>query len=80
MSGIVCFEKCWSCRLSDDHFDPPKWHTWADSEDAEWALANGHPDPRKSRCGCDCAVEPGAEDRREEHAAAIIAAIEDAHG
>jgi hypothetical protein len=52
--AIVCYTKCWPCNFGD-HYDPPQWHTWADSEDVEHAQNTGQPDPRTSRCGCDCA-------------------------
>lgn len=55
MSVMVCYAKCWSCQ-SGDHFDPPQWHTWADQEDIDHAVASGLDDPSKSRCGCWCAV------------------------
>lgn len=53
-NAIVCMTKCWWCMF-DSHFDPPKWHTWADDEDIEHARDTGQPDPRASRCGCYCA-------------------------
>jgi hypothetical protein len=51
---VVCFQRCWSC-MSDDHCDPPQWHTWADDEDIAHAERTGQPDPRGTMCGCWCA-------------------------
>jgi hypothetical protein len=56
-SVIVCTTRCYGCMF-DQHHKPPKWHSWADSEDVAHAEATGQPDPRKSRCGCVCAQEP----------------------
>lgn len=56
-SAIVCTTKCWPCQFGS-HFDPPKWHTWADEDDVDHAAATGQPDPSKGRCGCRCAVKP----------------------
>lgn len=53
-SFVVCFAQCWPCQL-DQHYDPPRWHTWADDEDVAYAESTGRPDPRESRCGCGCA-------------------------
>lgn len=52
---MVCYQKCWPCNFGQ-HYDPPEWHTWVDSEDVEAAEAAGQPAPTKSRCGCFCAV------------------------
>lgn len=57
--NVVCYANCYSCMF-DCHFDPPQWHTWADSEDIEHARNTGQPDPSTSRCGCSCAVAPGS--------------------
>lgn len=46
---------CWSCRF-DYHHDR-EWHTWADTDDVEHALAQGLDDPSNERCACDCAEE-----------------------
>lgn len=53
--AIVCYTQCYSC-MHGCCFDPPQWHTWADSEDIEHAAATGQPDPSSNRCGCPCAV------------------------
>lgn len=55
---LVCvlFTQCWPCMF-DDHYDPPRWHTWADAEDVEHAATTGQPDPRASPCACSCATE-----------------------
>lgn len=53
---IVCYAKCVACQFGS-HFDPPKWHTWADDEDIEHAKNTGQEDPSTSRCGCPCAKE-----------------------
>jgi hypothetical protein len=52
--AIGCLTECYSCMFGS-HFDPPKWHTWADDDDIEYARNTGQPDPRGSRCGCECA-------------------------
>ena len=54
---FVCVVMCWECKF-DQHCDPPRWHTWADSDDVAHAKATEQPDPRKRRCGCDCADAP----------------------
>lgn len=54
---IVCHSRCWPCMYGQ-HCEPPKWHTWADAEDVEHAAKTGQPDPRESRCGCECADAP----------------------
>ena len=56
----VHYARCWPCMLGDEsqHFDPPQWHTWADSEDVDHARETGQADPRNSRCGCWCADAP----------------------
>jgi hypothetical protein len=56
--GIVCYETCWACKF-DNCYDEPTWHTWADQDDIEYALDQGHTDPSTQRCACDCAkAEP----------------------
>ena len=52
---IVCYTKCWNCMLNQAHMSPPQWHTWADLEDIDHAVATGQPDPSTNRCGCACA-------------------------
>lgn len=55
----VHYARCWNCQLNLRHHEPPEWHTWADDEDIDWAIAHGMPDPSESRCGCWCAeVKP----------------------
>jgi hypothetical protein len=56
VSVMLCFTKCYPCQFGE-HFDPPKWHTWASDDDIEHAKATAQPDPRFSKCGCYCAVE-----------------------
>jgi len=56
MSIIVCYARCWQCSLTENC--PGGWHTWADPDDIEWALAQGKPDPSSSKCGCPCADGP----------------------
>lgn len=51
---IVCYTKCWGC-MTGEHFDPERWHQWADGEDVEHAANTGQPDPSGQRCGCYCA-------------------------
>ena len=51
--GIICYARCWGCSYGQ-HFDPPQWHTWADTEDIE-----ANPEAGKSRCGCECALGVG---------------------
>lgn len=54
-SGIVHYNRCWSC-VYGQHYEPtPRWHTWADDEDIEHAMKTDQPDPSKSRCACECA-------------------------
>jgi len=52
--AIVCLTRCESCMFGC-HYDEPTWHSWAGPEDIDHAKATGQPDPRQSRCGCDCA-------------------------
>lgn len=52
--AIVCYSRCYPCMF-ESHFDPPKWHTWADADDIDNAKDTGQPDPRFSRCACHCA-------------------------
>lgn len=58
-SGVagVHYAKCWSCQMGADsqHFDPPRWHSWADEDDVDHARETGQPDPRDKRCACWCA-------------------------
>lgn len=56
-NAVVCLSKCWPCMF-DSHFDPPRWHTYADDEDVEHAKSLGLPDPSTKRCGCPCASAP----------------------
>jgi hypothetical protein len=55
--ATVCMAQCYACMF-DSHYNPPRWHTWADDEDTEHAKNTGQPDPRESRCGCECANAP----------------------
>lgn len=55
--AVVCYARCYSCMF-DCHEDPPRWHTWAGSDDVEHAAKTGQPDPSESRCGCSCADVP----------------------
>lgn len=59
----VHYQRCWGCMMGggSSHFDPPKWHTWADEDDVAHALATGQPDPSDKRCACNCAVVPSEE-------------------
>lgn len=54
-TAVVHYARCWSCVTMQC---PGGWHTWADEEDVEHALANGHPDPSDQICGCECAEGP----------------------
>lgn len=51
---VVCWTRCEPCQYGF-HYDMPEWHSWAGPEDIAHAKAIGQPDPRESRCGCDCA-------------------------
>lgn len=53
---IITYTRCWGCQFGD-HFKPPTWHGWADSDDIEHAESTGQDvDALKGqRCACECA-------------------------
>lgn len=56
-NAIVCYAKCEPCQYGS-HYDPPKVHGWAGTEDIDHARATGQPEPT-GRCGCRCAMSTG---------------------
>ena len=50
--AILTLTACWPCQLNHC---PGGWHTWASTEDVEFALAANQPDPSGEKCGCACA-------------------------
>lgn len=59
--GHVTYARCESCMWGQ-HFEEVTWHSWADSEDIEWAQEKGDDVEiiKVQKCACDCAGPRGA--------------------
>lgn len=56
-NGHLTLARCESCMWGS-HFDPPKWHSWAEGDDLRDDDPEYNARVLKQKCACDCADVP----------------------